>query len=377
MTPSTRRAIGALGAIAIVIGLFGCGPAADIASSSAVRIAMNLPLTGPFGVYGQSVRDGALLSLADLVAKGTSLNVDFQDNAGTTNGAISVFQKQSLNRIDVYASGVKPQTMAIFDRATAAGYPYFVWVFDAFIVERAPTVFRAWVNYKYESEKYLQYIRARGAKRVAIACVNLPHTIEEFNDIVIPRLKQEGIEASIEMFDLDTKQHRDIILKLASGKPDLYILNGFQENLVAFVRALRTLNLFSDGNAIGTFDLLDAAKILGRDELEGFRVVAPEFIVQETPAFRAWSTRFAQRFSRPPLYTDAYSYDMISMVADTAGRLTLPAASKQWLDALQKTDIDGVTGRLRFDEGGDLRLNLKVGVYRNGALALDPSERIQ
>ncbi|MGH9240287.1 MAG: ABC transporter substrate-binding protein [Vicinamibacterales bacterium] len=345
--------------------------------AQSVRVAMNLPLTGPFGVYGQSIRDGALLAVSELGENGNNLRLDIEDNAGATNTAITVFQKQSLEKIDVYVSGVKPQTMAIFDRATAAGFPYFVWVFDAFIVERNPTVFRTWVNYKYEAEKYLQYARARKAKHVAIACVNLPHALEEFNDIVIPQLKKEGIDASIEIFDLDSRQHRDVILKLASGKPDLYILNGFQEDLVAFARALRTLNLFSDGNAIGTYDLLDAAKILGGSELEGFRVVAPEFIVQDTPAFRAWSGRFKQKYGREPLYTDAYSYDMISVIADATRRLSAPATSSQWLEAIRRTDAPGVTGRLRFDEGGDLVLALKVGVYRNGALAVDSSEAAQ
>jgi len=345
-------------------------------SEKVVRVAFNIPITGPFGIYGQTIRDGALFALDNLNRQGSGihLELDIEDNAGVPHTAVTIFQKQTFGKVDVYVSGVKPQTMAIFDRVLEEGYPYFVWIFDAYAVDKYPTVFRTWVNYKYEPDKYFQYINYRKAKRVGIAIVNMPHTLEEFEKIVIPKLKEQGVETFTEIYEWDTKNYKDIIVKLRSHDPDLYILNGFQENLVGLVKALRTYALVADGNVLGSYDLLDAAKVLTAEELEGLRGVAPEFNIAQTPQLTEWKKRFKAKYNRDPLYTDAYAYDMIMIIADAAKRLALPATSEQWIRALMETNIDGITGPLAFDDGGDLILNLKVGHYINGSFKLDESE---
>ncbi|HKY42871.1 MAG TPA: ABC transporter substrate-binding protein [Pyrinomonadaceae bacterium] len=341
-----------------------------------VNVAMNVPITGTFGIYGQTIRDGALMAQSDLAGQGLDirLNLDIQDNAGVPATATTILQKQALSQTDVYVSGVKPQTMAIFDRVNEKKWPYFVWIFDAHIVGQHPNTFRTWVNYKYEPEKYFQFINNRQAKKVAIACVNFPHTVQEFNEIVIPRLNSQGVQTNIEIYEFDTKQYRDLILKLNAQKPDLFILNGFQENLVGLVKALHTYNLVKDGNVIGTYDLLDASKILSKEELEGLRVVVPEFNIASTPKLNEWKQKFKSKYGREPLYTDAYSYDMIQIIADSAKRLSLPATSDQWIKALRETNIEGITGRLVFDQDKDQKLELRVGQYKGGTLILDPSE---
>jgi branched-chain amino acid transport system substrate-binding protein len=363
-------------ALALVVALGLAAGCQAHPGSQTVKVAMNLPITGPFGIYGQTIRDGATMAVDELKAGGSpvELRLDIQDNTGSPADAVTVFQKQSAGQVDIYSSAVKPQTMAIFDRVLAKGYPYFVWIFDAFITRSHPTVLRTWVNYKYEPDKYFAYISYRRAKRVAIACVNFPHTVEEFEKIVIPRLRQMGVAADIEIYEFDTKQYRDIIAKLAAAKPDLFILNGFQENLVGLVRALWAYRLVGDGNVVGTYDLLDAAGILGKDELEGLRVIAPSFNITPSPGSLAWKARFAAKYNRPPLYTDAYSYDMISIIDDAGRRLKLPASPAQWLAALQATRIRGVTGDLAFDDERDLKIKIQVGVYRNGQLTLDAME---
>lgn len=368
--------VGAVVVLAAVIIIARFGPDGGPQGGKVVNVAMNIPITGPFGIYGQTIRDGSLLAQGDLAAQMADLrlNLDIQDNAGVPSTAGTIFQRHLLGPTDVYVSGVKPQTMAIFDRVVEKGIPYFIWIFDAFVTGKHPDLFRTWVNYKYEPEKYLQYINYRQSKRVAIACVNFPHTVEEFNGIIIPKLSSLGVESAIEIYEFDTKQYRDLILKLSSRKPDLYILNGFQENLVGLVKALRTYGLVADGNVIGTYDLLDASNILTREELEGLRVVAPEFNIAATAALNEWKQKFRAKYSREPLYTDAYSYDMIRIIADAGTRLTLPANSEQWIKALRETDIDGITGRLAFDDDKDLKLQLRIGHYSGGALRLDRSE---
>lgn len=363
-------------AASISMGLSSCpSPSGLKGDKKVVNIDANLPLTGNLAVYGTSVRNGATLALEDLEKSDPNspkLKFDWEDNGGNPQTAVSILQKQLLDTPNIYVSGVKPQTMAIKTQIDAQGIPHFVWIFDAFINKNTKNNFRTWVNYKIEAPLYLKYIQAKQAKRVAIIYVNLPHTDEQFNKLVIPRLKEQGITVYAEAYDVDLKDYKDIAVKVQKFKPDVIIINGFQNTIVGIIRALRPLGLIKDGNTIGTFDVLDAAQILGADELEGIRVIAPLFVTRpDKEQIVNWNKKFQERFGRTPLYTDAFAYDMVLIINDAAKRLKLPATSNQWIDSLRATKIEGITGPLSFDQDGDLITPLEIGVFRNGKLIPD------
>jgi len=299
--------------------------------------------------------------------------VDWQDNASDPKTAVTVLQKQLLSDPTLYVSGVKPQTMAIKDAVARAGLPHFNWVFDAHI--NGPTAhnnFRSWVSYKIEPAVYLDYVARRRARRVAIAYVQLPHTVEEFSTILQPALRDAGVELYVEPYDFGRSEFKEIAGKIVAFKPDLIILNGFQNDLVGMVRSLRPLGAIADGNVIATYDMLDAAKVLGADEIEGIRQVAPLFETRpDSPSIAAWRQRFVARYGRPPLYTHAFAYDMIGAIRAAASRSPAPSTHDDWIQALHRVDTQGVTGAIRFDDDGDLVTPLEVGVYRGGKLVPD------
>src|ERR1043165_5701855 len=99
-------------------------PATTSANQAAatVHVATNLPLTGPLGTYGSAVQRGATLAAEDLTKSdpsGPTVQFDWKDNAGDPKNAVSIMQQQFLQPVDVYVSGVKPQTMAIIDQIKA------------------------------------------------------------------------------------------------------------------------------------------------------------------------------------------------------------------------------------------------------------------
>lgn len=346
--------------------------ASDCAGKPVVEIDANLPLTGGLATYGDAVRDGASMAVDDLKAAGatTCLKFDWGDNAGDPKTTVSLEQKQFLKPPSIYVSGVKPQTMAIKDDITAKGIPHFVWIFDPKINANSKNNFRTWVSYKIEPQIYLDYAKKMKAKRVAIVHVQLPHTLEEFNKIVIPGLKAQGIsQVAVEPFDFGKKDFKDVAAKFKQFNPDLIILNGFQGDLVGLVKALRPLGLIKEGNTIGTYDMIDAAQVLSPEELEGIRLVTPTFVSRaEKESVAKWKERFKAKNKRDALYTDAFAYDMTQVINDASKRLKLPATSEQWIEAIKATNIQGITGQLKFDQDGDLLTPLEVGVFRAGKI---------
>jgi ABC-type branched-subunit amino acid transport system substrate-binding protein len=338
-----------------------------------VAVAANVPMTGVLSYYGNAIREGATMAVDELAKKPGHLQlaVDWQDNGSDAKNAVTIMQQQYLRPIDIYVSGVKPQAMAIKDAISAKGTPHFIFTFDVYVNHNSSNNLRTWPNYKLEAPVYLEYARARGAHRVAIVYVQLPHTSEEFNTLVIPGLEKLGItDVYAEPFELGKKDFKDVATKVRAFKPDLIILNGFQADLVGMIRAARPLGLIHDGNTICTYDLLDAAKVLGPDELEGLRLVAPVFDTRpERELIRLWRERFQARYDKAPDYTHAYAYDMVTILNDAGSRLTLPATAEQWITALRATQTEGVTGPLSFDEDGSLVTPVELGLYHDGKLA--------
>ncbi len=372
--------------IAIATGLSSC-PSVDNGTidngdtEEVVSIDANLPMTGDLALWGSSIRDGATMALEELEASdpdSVQLQFDWQDNAGSPQNAVSIFQQQFLDAPDLYVSGLKPATMAIKDQIDERGTPHFLWIFDIGINEDSNNNFRTLVNYKIEAAQYLKYAEERQAKRVAIVYILLPHAEEQFQDLVIPGLQEMGVEEIFtETYELGVQNYRDIAVKVQEFDPDLIILNGFQNTLVGLIRALRSLELIEDGNTIGTYDTIDAAKILSAEEMEGIRAIAPLFETRpDRENVASWKERFRERYDREPIYIEAFAYDMVGMIYDAATRLELPATSEEWIAALRETNIECVTGNSScyFDEDGDLVTPIEIGVFQDGKLVPDSDE---
>ena len=360
-------------ATSITVGLSACPSTSPNpeAGKKIVKVDANLPMSGPLASYGSSIREGATMAIDDLTkpeATEPLLKFDWQDNASDPKTAVSVQQKQYIDPPDIYVSGLKPQAIAIADKITAAGTPHFLWLLDAYINKNSKNNLRTWVNYKIEAPVYLDYAKQRSVKRVAMVYTQLPNTSEQVSNFIIPGLKKQGVNAIFaEPFEIDTKDFKDLAVKIKDFKPDLIILNGFQGELAALVRALRPLGLITDGNTIATYDMLSVGEILGPDELEGIRVVSPLFVTRSDQGEIAkWRERFKQKYNREPLFTTAFGYDMGLVIHDAAKRLQLPATSPQWIEAIRATNIQGITGSLKFDSDGTLITPLEVGVFRKG-----------
>ncbi len=357
-------------AVVIVI-LFGLKITA--ANRASVRIAANLPLTGDLAIYGTAISQGAKMAAEDLQHKdpnGPNLDFDWADNSGSARTAATVLQRQYLSQPDIYVSGLKPQTMAITDQISKKGTPHFVWILDIAINRKSRNNLRTWINFKLESDVFLAYIRSKHPKRVAIIYTNLPAPAEQYNQYIAPKLESDGIrDVLILPYDNNRTEFKDIAVRINDFKPDLLILSGWATQLVGQIRAFRPFSLIKPGNTLACLDMLEAARVLGPDEVEGIVVAAPRYLTQPNEERQqAWRKRFKARYGKEPTYHSAFAYDMVLMINAAGLQLTLPAKPEQWIDKIRATKVDGVTGALHLDDDGSLETIMEPAIYKNGKL---------
>lgn len=368
---------------AITFLLVGCSNGEETngeaeAGNEEVLVAANLPLSGDLATYGQPIQEGAQMALSDLnadSAKGSPINFDWKDNSGSTKDAVSVMKQQLLQSPDIYVSGVKPQTMAIEEQISNRGLPHFVWLFDMEINKSGKNNFRTWMNLNASVRSYSQYAEKIDPERVAIAFVDLPHSRKAYDQKLVSALKEQGVEKVRALpFTMKRRDFTNLAEKISNYNPDLIVLGAFASQFSGIIGALRPRGLIHDGNTIASLDMLDAAEALGPEQLEGIRVNTPMFTLRpDRKRVAKWRDRFEERYGSEPSYTAAFAYDMTQIIDDTADRLDLPASSEEWIQALGKTNMQGITGPLRFDESGSLVAPIGIGVYRDGELVPDTS----
>lgn len=326
-----------------------------------IYIAANVPLSGPLAVYGEAFRDGSNFALMDL-GEDTGL-IDWQDNQGDIKTTVSVAKQQLTKNPDIYISGLKPQTQAITEIITESNVPHFTWILDTEINTESNNNFRTWINFKKEAEVFSEYAEKKELNRVAIVYVDLPSAQTEYQEIVIPNLKKQGVsDFFVEPFLLSKTDMKDTALKIKSYNPDLLIINGFIPQMVNLVEELNVLGFDFEGKTLASIDMLDAAKEMDPEKIEGIVVAAPEFIVNETEKYLNWKERFENEFGYEPLYHHAYAYDMT---------LVINQAIKQkgsLLENIKNVEIEGVTGQIKFDGDQSSEAKMIPAVYRNGKL---------
>lgn len=328
-----------------------------------IKLGFNLPLTGDLSTYGTAIMDGASLAVDHISRTDSTIvfDCDFQDNQSVPNQAVNIFAKQKGMSLDVYISGVKPQTMSIVDQVEKLNIPHFAWVFDAYITEQYDNVFRTWVNYKMEPLKFFDFIDTYNPKTIGIIYVQLPHTDEEVNDIILPKLKEKGIRSFVEKYPIDKINFKDIALKIKEKKCDLLIVNGFKSNLISITKSLKEYSLTDETKIIFSYDMLDASEELDKDILEGLNIVVPQF--ETRIKNEEWNKAFFQKFKRKPRYTDAYAYDMIYAIY-----FAYKQKDKPMKEALLGISFNGITGNFSFDKTGDLLIQLDIAHFNNGNL---------
>jgi len=322
-----------------------------------IRIACNVPMTGDLATYGESIRDGMLLAQADLKEQDPSftMDIDFEDNASKANLALNIFNKQKMGKIDYYISGVKPQTMTIIDGVEKLNIPHFTWIFDAYVTQKYNNAYRCWVNYRVEAEYIKKFVEEKQAKKVALVYVQLPHTDELVNTILIPFLKEKGIEYIVEPYDSGKTDFKDIATKLKSSGIDAVYVNGFKFNLIGIAKAFEDYNINTTCNNLYTYDFMDAKEELNDVITSHINYIVPSYEIDQSQQKKDWQERFTAKFHRAPRYTDAYAYDMTFAIYQ----------SVKENKPIKDITFEGITGKVEFDETGDIVTKLYIINYTN------------
>lgn len=349
--------IAAVIVLIVLIGLF------NRQSNNKVRIAINLPLTGPVaaitGNYPKGLKMGIDEACKEYSLDSSSIEVIIDDNKASPAESASVYRRQTMKRINAFISGTTEAATVILPQTDGQdGASNFLIAFDAFLTKGGKQRFRLFPSFKTESEMWVSYITKIKPKRVATLTLNIPATEEQFSTIICPFIAKTGAEIFRERFDFSTTDFRTIALRIKENKPDVVLVSGYSFHLNVAIKALQELTVVPNEKIMCSMDFCDfLAEKRSKKALAGIAFAAPNFIVNSgNPQVREWIQRFEKRYGIAPTYTEAYAYDLGYLFV----RSLHSSGDIRPSSLLKATPFDGVTGTVKFDADRDSACSLSL-----------------
>jgi ABC-type branched-subunit amino acid transport system substrate-binding protein len=361
MTP--RVFVGAAAfALAAVLATGGPVPAA----AQSLKIAGNLPLTGPvaavtgnyFKAFEMGLEDGCKEQQVDC----KQIKLDAQDNAEKPEQALSVVQKQLLDNPSVVVSGTSPSANAISPTVDGKGIPHFLVAFDAYITQKGKDRFRVLPNYKLAgSGPYLKYLDIKKPKKIFSFALNVSSITDLFKLILEPVFKKRGIEFQTEQYDFGAKDYSALALKARQYNPDLIIVEGYSFHIYPIIKALRTYDLMQPGRVMAALDTVDLIyNKTARDELKGLVLWLPDYEVPgKLPAADGWRARYKDKYKIDATWIEAYGYDTARLIVSTYKK----SGKVDTASLLANTPFNGLVGKIEFDQDRDIKGSLTVAIF--------------
>jgi branched-chain amino acid transport system substrate-binding protein len=342
------------------------------ATELVIKIGASAPLTGPQAHLGKDNENGTRMAIEDANAKGVTIGGQkarfellSEDDQADPKTATIVAQKLVDAKVNgvighlnsgttipasrIYNDNAIPQ---ISPSATAVNYT----------AQGFKTAFRVMAN-DGQQGKVLGAFAAKniGAKKIAVIDDRTAYG-QGLADEFAKSAEANGAQIVAREYTTDKAVDFTAVLTSIKGKkPDLVFFGGMDPQGAPMLKQLRGLALeakFMMGDGGYTPTLIENAGAAA----EGAYASLPGVPLEQMPGGRDFSQRYQAKFGQPIQLYAGYCYDAVNVMI-AAMQKAGSADPAKYLPELGKSEYDGVTAKIAFDEKGDLK-NGAVTLYQ-------------
>ncbi|MBX3642537.1 MAG: ABC transporter substrate-binding protein [Rubrivivax sp.] len=374
-------------ALAAALAAFGIA-----AQAADIKLGAAEALSGPAGQYGQSIKNGFDLAVAEINAaggvNGNKLVLQVEDEAGKKEQAIDVFKKLIFQDrvLMVFGPTLSNSAQAADPIAQAAKVVVFGTSNTADgITTIGDYVFR---NSVTEADVLPETLRVAakhaGVKKVAVLYGNddvftksgYDAFKKALDDLKIPVTTTETFAKG----DVDFKAQ---LTKIKASNPDAIVLSALIAEGAPIMVQARQLGItqpFIGGNGMNSVKVFDLAK----GASDNLWVGSPWALGSQTPQNQHFVVAYTQKYKAAPDQFSAQAYDAMNIVAKALQKLklsgNLDADRKALRDALPSVSHNGATGPFQFRQvsgkdgkpaGYDAKQAAIVSVTKDGKYVIE------
>ncbi len=368
--------------VIIIFVLMLAGPSIGQQKRTEIRVGVSISLSGPFGGLGQEAKAGMEYAVADInksggitVSEGVNLPVRltaYDDKSDQTTSVGNNERLITVDKVDFLLGHVAtPIIMANAGIAEKYGVPYLTAGITHPEVHNGNMFKWTWVVF-HRSE--LQYAPVRAM--VNVIAPNLPKKAVHMRDNTvlgdvvdkyeIPMFRAAGWEASTITYTAGSKDFTDVILKMKQVNPSVIFGAPTPVDAIAVIKQMKELGyapqlvVWPRGASVAQFrDALGSDADYVADAV-GW---SPNI---KYPGNRELSERYKKETGRVAAAVLGPSYACAQVLFDAIKRAgTLDRTKVR--EAIQKTDLMTVNGRLTFPEKGSPVVKVILNQWQKGS----------
>ena len=329
-----------------------------------VRVGFMSPLTGPQAANGVDNRDGALLAIKELNARGIKLKgkpvtfeLDVNDDVADPRQGTQVAQMLADKKINLvlgpYNSGVAMPASRPFNDADVV---VFTVASNPKVMEQGyANLFRIGASDNQLGGKMASYAaQDLKVKNVAIIDDRTAYgqgVAGEFAE----QAKRLGIKVVATEFTTDKSTDFSAVLtKIRGTNPDAVFFGGYAPQGGLMLRQLRSLGMnvpLLGGDGICSSETATLSQITG--DLNVYCTQGGSMLDRSDKG-QKFAQRYRQEYKRDPLTYAAAFYDGMNLLA-SAIEATQSTDSKKIIDHVAKGKFSGVSGEYSYDDKHNLK----------------------
>lgn len=358
--------------LAVVLACAGCGQEAPKPAPKAeapkpapevvVKIGQVSPLTGPQAHLGKDNDNGARLAIEEVNAKGLMIGgakvrfelVSEDDQADPKTGTI-VAQKL----VDAKVAGV------IGHLNSGTTIPASKIYNDAGIPQVSPSAtnptytqqgykgaFRVMANDVQQGKVLGEYALKIGARKIAIIDDRTAYGQGLADEFEKAAKAGGGSIVGREFTSDKSTDFRAILTSIKGKRPDLVFYGGMDAQAGPMAAQLKSLGIkakFLGGDGAQSVEFIKLAGAAA----EGVIASSPGLPLDKMPGGKSFTERFNAKYGQIQIYAP-YAYDAAMTLIEAMAKANSTEPAK-YLPELAKTQHQGVSGPIAFDEKGDLK----------------------
>lgn len=360
------------------------------AAAETIKVGAVLPLTGWGAAEGGFVLNGAKLAVDRINAaggiNGNKLELIAEDGKNDPTESLNAAQKLvTRDNVSVmFGAWLSTATLAMIPVIERNGVPLVVETsgFDGITHPVKKWVFRTSILFSQEAGSVEACIRSLGFNKVAFIAQDNDWgrgTVQEFSKV----LKKVGAEVvSAEFLDSATMDFYPQLTKLKESAADSIILVNSTGPAAKLLQQHRELGLkhkvMTTGGSTWTYTI---QRLAGKEASEGsyhlsfFPAFAPEATPNPAQAKFYVEDWKAKNLTWDGVQEGSRGWDAIFTIAEGIKNAKGSSKRADIRDGLEKVDIKGITGHVKFDEFHDQMPNIVVVQIKNGDSVVVPCKK--
>lgn len=356
---SAFLAISAL-VFAVAVGVTGCGEKQS-SDETVIRIGSVAPLTGPQAHLGKDNENGVRLAIDEINAGGlvldgrkVRLELISEDDHAEPKTATIVAQKLVDRGVKAVIGHLNsgttiPASKIYHDAGIPQISPSATAV--AYTAQGYKTAFRVMTNDEQQGKVLGQYAaKTLGARRIAVIDDRTAYgqgLADEFEKAA----RAAGAEIVAREFTNDrATDFAAILTNIKAKAPELVFFGGMDPQAGPMAKQMKRLGLTAQllgGDGVQNANFIK----LAASDAEGVIASSPGLPIDSMPGGAEFRANFEAKYGAIQVYAP-YAYDAVYVLVAAMIRAN-SADSAKILAELPKTDHNGVTGPIRFDDKGD------------------------